>query len=191
MWKLVLGTSETCVRKPPLKLTLVADVERWLSYKGICHVILLLMNTCNIYFCGEMRKILGGYPLIWSNVIIFSAFSKKLNFFLSSFSYHWSLLHQPSYLLWLRAATNIFYADVPRSNVYRFWLHYHTYPYRCTDQKFHNLQITASVQFVYFFINPYVMGTHLNYINLSMQFKWGPITYVFIKKIRRRKNSNT
>ena len=31
--------SETCVRKP--SLTLVADVERWLSYKGTCHVILL------------------------------------------------------------------------------------------------------------------------------------------------------
>ena len=33
--------SETCVRKPPLRLTLVIDVEKWLSYKGICHVILL------------------------------------------------------------------------------------------------------------------------------------------------------
>ena len=33
--------SETCVRKPPLRLTLVVDVKRWLSYKGTCHVILL------------------------------------------------------------------------------------------------------------------------------------------------------
>ena len=33
--------SKTCVRKPPLKLTLVVAVERWLSYKGTCHVILL------------------------------------------------------------------------------------------------------------------------------------------------------
>ena len=33
--------SETCVRKPPLRLTLVVDVERWLSYKGTRHVILL------------------------------------------------------------------------------------------------------------------------------------------------------
>ena len=33
--------SKTCVRQPPLKLTLVVDVERWLSYKGTCHVILL------------------------------------------------------------------------------------------------------------------------------------------------------
>ena len=33
--------SKTCVRQPPLKLTLVVDEERWLSYKGTCHVILL------------------------------------------------------------------------------------------------------------------------------------------------------
>ena len=33
--------SKTCVRQPPLKLTLVVDVKRWLSYKGTCHVILL------------------------------------------------------------------------------------------------------------------------------------------------------
>ena len=33
--------SKTCVRQPPLKLNLVVDVERWLSYKGTCHVILL------------------------------------------------------------------------------------------------------------------------------------------------------
>ena len=33
--------SKTCVRQPPLKLTLVVDVERWLSYKGTCRVILL------------------------------------------------------------------------------------------------------------------------------------------------------
>ena len=33
--------SKTCVRQPPLKFTLVVDVERLLSYKGTCHVILL------------------------------------------------------------------------------------------------------------------------------------------------------
>ena len=36
----VLPYSKTCVREPPLNLTLVVDVERWLSYKGTCHVIL-------------------------------------------------------------------------------------------------------------------------------------------------------
>ena len=33
--------SKICVRQPPLKLTLLVDVERRLSYKGTCHVILL------------------------------------------------------------------------------------------------------------------------------------------------------
>ena len=32
-----------------------------------------------------------------------------------------------------------------------------------------------------FFIKPYVVGTHLNCINKSMQFKWVPTTYAFIK----------
>ena len=38
-------------------------------------------------------------------------------------------------------------------------------------KKFRSLQITASVLFLYFFIKAYVVGTHLNYIDLSMQFK--------------------
>ena len=33
-----------------------------------------------------------------------------------------------------------------------------------------------------FFIKTYVIGTHLNCTDKSMQFKWVPITYVFIKK---------
>ena len=41
--------SETCVRKPPLRLTLVVGVERLLSYKGTCHVI-LLAKLHDIYF---------------------------------------------------------------------------------------------------------------------------------------------
>ena len=40
-FKIIGLYSKTCVRQPPLKLTLVVDVERWLSYKGTCHVILL------------------------------------------------------------------------------------------------------------------------------------------------------
>ena len=31
-------------------------------------------------------------------------------------------------------------------------------------------------------INAYVVGTHLNGIDKSMQFKWVPTTYAFIKK---------
>ena len=33
-----------------------------------------------------------------------------------------------------------------------------------------------------FFVKAYGMGTHLNCIDKSMQFKWVPITYAFIKK---------
>ena len=42
--------SETCVRKSLLRLTLVVDEERWLSYKGTCHVILLAkLHDMNLY----------------------------------------------------------------------------------------------------------------------------------------------
>ena len=36
--------------------------------------------------------------------------------------------------------------------------------------------------FLIFFIKAYVVGTHLNCIDKSMQFKWVPTTYAFIKK---------
>ena len=48
---------------------------------------------------------------------------------------------------------------------------YRTYPYKRTVEKFRSLQITASVLFLYFFIKAYVVGNHLNCIDLSMQFK--------------------
>ena len=55
--------SKTCVRQPPLKLILVVDVERWLSYKGTCHVILLaklhdlyLYNTDNFFHINHYLK---------------------------------------------------------------------------------------------------------------------------------------
>ena len=55
--------SKTCVRQPPLKLTLVVDVERWLSYKGTCHVILLaklhdmyLYKTDNFFHINKYLK---------------------------------------------------------------------------------------------------------------------------------------
>ena len=40
-----------------------------------------------------------------------------------------------------------------------------------TVKQFCSFQITANVLFVYFFIKAYVVGTHLNCIDLSMQFK--------------------
>ena len=36
--------------------------------------------------------------------------------------------------------------------------------------------------FLIFFIEKYVVGTHLNCTGKSMQFKWVPTTYAFIKK---------
>ena len=38
------------------------------------------------------------------------------------------------------------------------------------------------VGFLISFKKAYVVGTHLNCIDLSMQFKWVPILYAFIKK---------
>ena len=64
---------------------------------------------------------------------------------------------------------------------------YLTYPYKRTVKQFRSLQITACVLFVYFLIKVYVVGTHLNCIDLSMQFKWVPTTYDFIKKIKKKK----
>ena len=76
--------SETCVRQPPLKLTLVVDVERWLSYKGTCHVILLaklhdmyLYKTDNFYHInhylvslegGSLTEVLPVKPLLESHL---------------------------------------------------------------------------------------------------------------------------
>ena len=67
---------------------------------------------------------------------------------------------------------------------YRIRPDYHTYPYKRTVEQVSSLQITAGVCFAYFFIKAYVVGTYLNCIDLSMQFKWVPTTYAFIKKIR-------
>ena len=55
--------SKTCVRQPPLKLTLVVDVKRWLSYKGTCHVNVLaklhdmyLYKTDNFFHINRYFK---------------------------------------------------------------------------------------------------------------------------------------
>ena len=56
-------TNKACVRQPPLKLTLVVDVERWLSYKDTCHVMLLaqlhdmyLYKTDNFFHLNHNLK---------------------------------------------------------------------------------------------------------------------------------------
>ena len=53
--------------------------------------------------------------------------------------------------------------------MYRIWPNYRTYPYKRTVKQFRSIQITASVLFVYFFVTAYVVGTHLNCIDLSMK----------------------
>ena len=49
-----------------------------------------------------------------------------------------------------------------------------------------SLPTTVSVLFVSWFIRTYVVGTHLNCIDKSMQFKWVPATNAFIKKSRKK-----
>ena len=65
---------------------------------------------------------------------------------------------------------------------YRIRPNYRTYPYKRTVKQFRSLQITASA-----ILSTYIVCTHLNCIDLSMQFKWVPTIYAFIKKIRRKK----
>ena len=57
--------------QPPFKLTLVVDVERWLPYKGTCHVILLaklhdmyLYKTDNIFHINHQQWRRGGGYII-------------------------------------------------------------------------------------------------------------------------------
>ena len=63
--------SKTCVKQPPWKLTLVVDVERWLSYKGTCHVILLaklhdmyLYKTGNFFHINHYLKSVSKVALL-------------------------------------------------------------------------------------------------------------------------------
>ena len=68
---LIMIYSKTCVREPPLKLTLVVDVEKWLSYKGTCHVILLaklhdmfLYKTDNFFIINHYLKSVSKVALL-------------------------------------------------------------------------------------------------------------------------------
>ena len=97
-----------------------------------------------------------------------------------------SLAHCLLYLNTAQENDNVIYFIVSGEiSVYRIRPNYRTYPYKRTVKQFRCHQITASVFSLYFFIKAYVVGTHLNCIDLSMQFKWVPTTYAFIKKIRK------
>ena len=77
--------------------------------------------------------------------------------------------------LWEKIENIIFFVKSGLSrimvNKYRIRSNYRAYPYKRTVKKFLSLQITASVIFLYFFLKAYVVGTHLNCVDLSMQFK--------------------
>ena len=63
----IFGYSKTCVRQPHLKLTLVVDVERWLSCKGTCHVILhdmYLYKTDNFFHVNDYLKSVSKVALL-------------------------------------------------------------------------------------------------------------------------------
>ena len=53
---------------------------------------------------------------------------------------------------------------------------------RRTDQMMLMSYFVGVFFFLIFFIKAYVVGTHLNCIDKSLQFKWVPKTYAFIKK---------
>ena len=69
--------SKTCVRQPPLKLTLVVDVERWLSYKGTCHVHdMYLYKTANFFPHQPLFKVsLEGGSL--TQVLLYMFYEEK------------------------------------------------------------------------------------------------------------------
>ena len=73
--------------------------------------------------------------------------------------------NDPRFIIKYSSLTN------PLVFTYRIRSNYRTYPYKRTVKKFHSLQMAVSIPFVYFFIKAYVVGTHLNCIDLSMQFK--------------------
>ena len=68
-------------------------------------------------------------------------------------------------------STHNIYFSAEIRKIFRIRPNYSTYPYKRTVKQFRCLQITASVFSRYFFIKAYVVGTHLNCIDLSMQFK--------------------
>ena len=100
----------------------------------------------------------------------------------SRYSLHSSLSKGCLYLvvivIWLKDCWKRHKTQIKQTH--RIWSNYSTYPYKRTVKKFHTLQITASILFLYFFIKAYVVGTHLNCIDLSMQFKWVHTTYAFM-----------
>ena len=77
-----------------------------------------------------------------------------------------------------------FFSHNAISSFCRIRSNYRTYPCQRTVKQFRNLQITASVLFVYFFIKACVGRYSFELHRFSMQFKWVSTTYTFLKKLR-------
>ena len=106
IWSNAFRYGKTCVRQPTLKLTLLVDVERWLSYKGTCHVILLaklhdmyLYKTDNFFHINHYLNAVSKVALLHRFYCTFNVCvcSKKLALFISLFklcSYNYIYIKQ-------------------------------------------------------------------------------------------------
>ena len=79
-------------------------------------------------------------------------------------------------ILYDQSLNLIHYRSQSSFRTYRIWSNYRTV------KQFHSLHVL----FVYLFIKAYVVSTHLNCINLLMQFKWVPTT-CFPKENQKKK----
>ena len=105
---------------------------------------------------------------------IFLAFSFHISRCISSHFIafiHLNCISRKKALRTLRRISRSVSGTLPKPYTYRIRPNYRTYPYKRTVKRFRSVQIIVSVRFVYFFINAYVVGTHLNCIDKSMQFK--------------------
>ena len=141
------------------------------------------LSKANEYPHISFHGILCGYPSIsgpMKSQFYSFIFQHSLCFLSNSFKCLAVLIFSVS--LWLRVyiGNNAFlyfsshylaFTESCQNLNYLIRSNYHTYPCKRTVKKLRTLQITASVLFLYFFIKAFVVGTHLNCINLLMQFK--------------------
>ena len=99
----------------------------------------------------------------------------------------WNMLMPEKLKTWIQIQSSKTFFLFLQENIP--YLDYCTYPYKGTVKKFRTLQITASVLLLYFFIKAYVVGIHLNCIDLLMQFKWVPTIYAFYKENQKKKHA--
>ena len=83
-------------------------------------------------------------------------------------------------------AVRLGFSTLPGKLVVKYKSAYYRYTLKTRSTKdFFNV-VYAMNFFSIFYIKAYVVGTHLNCIDKSMQFKWVTTTYVFIKKVDQK-----